>query len=262
MNKRITGLLVDDEVAARENMKVLLHHYCPQIAVIAEAASVDEAVVSVLQHRPQVVFLDVEMPEKCGFELLSAFQSFDSQVIFVTSHHDYAVRAFDVCALDYLLKPVDPDRLRAAVARLVQKPVNSHQAKRFKAFIEHQENEGISQLAIPHRGDYDIVNLSQIVAIEADRMYSVIEVSHPARQYTYAKKLSHFEDMLQEHPHFHRVHRSWIVNTQHVQSYSKKEHSLTLTNNKCIPVSKSYRDHTQHLLGFYSSQTMLGQPGS
>ncbi|MCE7997175.1 MAG: response regulator transcription factor [Roseivirga sp.] len=266
MNEEMTALLVDDEVGARENMKLLLEHYCPEVRVIDEAACVDEAVMAVLQHKPKVVFLDVEMPGKCGFELIDAFQSIDFQLIFVTSHDYYAVRAFDVSALDYLLKPVDPDRLQAAVARLTFKPDPNIHQKRFKAFIENNEGEGISKLAIPHRGDYDIIDLSRIMTIEADRMYSLIEVcpseSTHGKQYTYAKKLSHFEVLLHEHPHFHRVHRSWIVNTQHVRSYSKREHCLTLTNNRNIPVSKSYRDHTQSLLGFNLSPAMLGQLGS
>ncbi len=266
MNEPITALLVDDEYQARESMRILLKHYCPCVRVVAEAASVDEAVVAIVQHKPRLVFLDVEMPNKTGFELLNSFQSIDFEIILVTAHDQYAIRAFEVSALDYLLKPADPDRLCAAVNKMTEREAQNNQKLRFKAFLQNQNGEGISRLAIPHRGDYDIVDLSQIVTIEADRMYSLIAVSSDSnrtdREYTYAKKLSHFEDILQEHPHFHRVHRSWMVNTQFVKTYSKKEHKLILTNNRSVPVSKRYRPQVQQLLGFTPQPEALGLLGS
>lgn len=266
MNKPITALLVDDEVSARENMRWLLEQYCPQVKIVAEATCVDEAVISILQYKPQVVFLDIDMPEKSGFELMHSFQSIDFQVIFVTSHDNYAVKAFEVSALDYLLKPVDPDRLQTAIDKIAGQRTENHQEKRFKALIENQNSAEVSRLAIPHKGDYDIVDLSSIVTIAADRMYSLIDVSgsetKPEKQYLYAKKLCHFEELLEEHPHFHRVHRSWMVNTRFVQSYSKKEHCLILKDKRSIPVSKSYRAQVQNLLGFTPVQSMLSLLGS
>lgn len=266
MNEPIKALLVDDELQARESMRTLLKHYCSYVEVVAEATSVDEAVVSIVQHKPRLVFLDVEMPNKTGFELLNSFQSIDFEIILVTAHDQYAIKAFEVSALDYLLKPVDPERLCLAVNKMTEREANNSQKTRFKAFLQNNSEEGISRLAIPHRGDYDIIELSDVVTIEADRMYSLIAVnatsSSTDRQYTYAKKLSHFEDILQEHPHFHRVHRSWMVNTQYIKTYSKKEHRLILTNDKSVPVSKSYRPQVQQLLGFAPQPVVLSLLGS
>jgi two-component system LytT family response regulator len=116
MNK-ISAILVDDEINARENLRILLNNFCSNINVLGEARNVDEAVLAIRKYQPQIVFLDIEMPQKNGFQLLEEFDEINFHVIFVTAYDGYAIKAFQVTAVDYLLKPIDVSLLEKAIKK-------------------------------------------------------------------------------------------------------------------------------------------------
>ena len=248
----LRALIIDDEESARHSLKGLLSCFCPQVTVLAEATSVHEARVLVHRCKPNLLFLDVEMPGEPGYRLLENLAN-DMQVIFTTAHAQYAVKAFELSALDYLLKPVDPERLQQVVEKAQQQRQQQHNEKRYQALLSAGSSGGQSAIAIPYRGDYDIIDLEQIVSIEADRMYSRLTLKEPKpnrpQQYTCSKKLSHFEFLLEDYPHFQRVHRSWMINRQHLLSYSKKDHTVELKGRQIIPVSKAYRQVFEAQIG-------------
>ncbi len=257
MNKEaniVRAIIVDDELSAHENLRYLLQQYCPAVTIVGEAFQVDEAVVLIEETMPDLVFLDIEMPHKSGFELFNAIKTISFHTIFVTAYDQHAIRAFSVSAIDYLLKPIAIDLLKSAVEKVALKQEAQHFMERINAFQENHSHSAIRKLSIPYKSDYIIINIDDVLYIEADRMYSRIHIksNKPQNTFLYAKKLSYFEELLTSNENFCRTHRSWIVNLDHVASYSKKEHQLSIHTTTQIPVSKSYKELVESKLGFSS----------
>lgn len=247
----LKALIIDDEENARHSLSGLLQCFCPEVSLLGEAASVNEARLLMDRIKPNLVFLDVEMPGAPGYQLLENLAP-EVQVIFTTAHAQYAVKAFELSALDYLLKPIDPERLEQVVDKARRQQRQQQNEVRYQALLSAGTGTHGS-IAIPYKGDYDIIELEQIVSIEADRMYSRLTLSEPKpnrpHAYTCSKKLSHFEFLLEDYPQFQRVHRSWMINREHIQSYSKKDHTIQLNDCQVIPVSKGYREAFEKQIG-------------
>lgn len=245
---KIKAIIVDDELNARENLRYLLNEFCKDVEIISEASNVDDAVVEINKHTPNLVFLDIEMPRKNGFQLLEEFTSIDFQIIFVTAYDMYAIKAFEVAALDYLLKPVAIERLQASVKK-VEKTIED--AKTTQAHLEvlKQNKKNLQKIAIPYKTDYVILDINDVLCIEADRMYSVV-YTRSQKKYMVAKKLSYYENLLCNEKEFIRLHRSWIVNLNKIETYSKKEKEVKLETDFKVPVSKSYKENFETL--FYT----------
>ncbi|WP_299061817.1 LytTR family DNA-binding domain-containing protein [uncultured Polaribacter sp.] len=241
----INAIVIDDEINARENLGYLLNEFCKNITVIDEAKNVDDAVVKIKKHKPQLIFLDIEMPQKNGFQLLNSFTEINFQIIFVTAYDKYAVKAFEVAALDYLLKPIDIEKLIKAVERATIAIKNKIENSRLTLLKENKKT--VKRIAIPYKSDYVILNVLDIFCIEADRMYSIIH-KKSGKKYIASKKLSYYEDLLCNDGIFKRVHRSWVVNTNKIEMYSKKDRTILLENQFNIPVSKSYKDSFEKTL--------------
>lgn len=245
---KIKAIVVDDEANARENLRFLLNEFCKDVEVVSETSNVDSAIKEIKKHAPQLVFLDIEMPQKNGFQLLEEFSTIDFQVIFVTAYDKYAIRAFEVAALDYLLKPVDIERLQEAVKK-VKKAIETTGYNQTKIDVLKANKKEIKKIAIPYKSDYAILDINDVLCIEADRMYSNL-YTNDGKKYVIAKKLSHYENLLCKEKDFFRVHRSWIVNVNKIEVYSKKEKEVTLSTNYKVPVSKSYKEGFEEL--FYA----------
>ncbi|QVY67209.1 LytTR family DNA-binding domain-containing protein [Polaribacter sp. Q13] len=235
----INAIIIDDEINARENLRYLLNEFCKNITVISEAKNVDEAVLKIKKHKPQLIFLDIEMPQKNGFQLLNSFTEIDFQIIFVTAYDKYAVKAFEVAALDYLLKPIEIEKLVKSIKRATTSIVNKTNNNRITLLKENKKT--VKKIAIPYKSDYVILNITDLLYIEADRMYSIIHTKGD-KKYLASKKLSYYENLLCDENIFIRVHRSWIINSNKIVSYSKKDKMITLDSHFKIPVSKSYKE--------------------
>ncbi|AUC85093.1 DNA-binding response regulator [Polaribacter sp. ALD11] len=235
----INAIIIDDEVNACENLRYLLTEFCKNITIVSEAKNVDDAIIQINKHKPQLIFLDIEMPQKNGFQLLDAFTNINFQIIFVTAYDKYAIKAFEVSAIDYLLKPIDINRLQKAVEKVSKLLISGK--KNNKLDLLNDNREKIQKIAIPYKSDYVIVNLRDILCIEADRMYTIIHTIN-GKKYVAAKKLSYYEDLLCKEQDFLRTHRSWIVNTSAIEMYSKKDKKIQLKNEFEIPISKSYKE--------------------
>ena len=241
MNTSLKAIIVDDEQSARDNLQYLIDKYCHSITVVDEADKVLMAVDKIKQKLPDIVFLDIEMPQKNGFELFKHFDAITFHVVFVTAYNHYAVKAFEVSAVDYLLKPIDVDRLKDAEQKVLkQTQLNQN----FEIFKENITSSELKHIAIPYKADSVVVKIEDIPCIQANRVYSIISVFNTKKQienkYTYAKKLVFFEEHLPQNS-FIRVHRSWIVNLNFIQSYSKNRSTIVLKSKQQIPVSKSYK---------------------
>lgn len=130
----LSALIVDDEKNGRENLAGLIRSHCPQIKVVAEAASVEQAIAAIQEHQPQLIFLDIEMPGGNGFQLLEHFNNFPFEVIFVTAYDNYAIRAIRFSASDYILKPINLNELKAAVDKVSERIRNRSENERIRNF--------------------------------------------------------------------------------------------------------------------------------
>lgn len=235
MNK-IRAILVDDEEGARDVLENLLRRFCPEIELVAKCQNVLQAVETIKQEKPDLVFLDIEMPNYSGFEIVSFFKEVNFEIIFVTAYDQYAIRAFEIAAMDYLLKPIDIARLKNAVTRVVEQRNIEQQSQRLSLLSNTMESKQIKNIVISDKGRQHIIPVETIIAIEAQESYCTIHT--PEKHYTASKNLKHFETVLEDLPQFFRVHKSWLVNKYHIRHYSKSDLSIQLSNGLTTKLSK------------------------
>lgn len=234
--KKLKAILVDDEESARDVLANLLLRFCPEVELVDKCANVPQAVEAINVHQPDLVFLDIEMPMYAGYEIVKFFEKINFEIIFVTAYDQYAIRAFDIAAIDYLLKPVDISRLKLAVSRVQEQRNVEEQAQRLSLLKENLETKAINNIVISDKGQQHIIAVDSIIAIEAQESYCILHTCD--KQYMASKNLKHFETMLESLPRFFRVHKSWIINKDHLKNYSKTELSIQLSNGLTTKLSK------------------------
>jgi two-component system LytT family response regulator len=202
------------------------------VQVVADCADVPSAVIAINQHRPDVVFLDIEMPKYSGLELFSFFREVDFGVIFVTAYSEFAIRAFELNAIDYLLKPVDGEKLKNAVSKLERR-----NSERFTALQEGYARQEFHRIALPVSDGLLFVEVAHIMLLEADGAYTRVWLADGSKLLV-SKRLLFFEQVLADRESFLRVHRTYVVNFNHVSRYSKAESLLVMDNQMSIPVPK------------------------
>lgn len=228
--------MVDDEEGARDVLENLLARFCPDIELVAKCNNVLQAVEVIKKSQPDLVFLDIEMPNYSGFEIVTFFKDINFDIIFVTAYDQYAIRAFEVAAIDYLLKPIDIDRLKNAVSRVVQQRNISDQSQRLSLLRTTLETKQLKNIIISDKGQQNIILVDNIIAIEAQESYCTIHTSE--KTYIASKNLKHFETVLENIPNFFRVHKSWLVNKDYIRHYSKSDLSIQLSNGITTKLSK------------------------
>ncbi len=234
--KKIRTILVDDEESARDVLQNLLLRFCPDVELIAKCESVLEAVETIKREKPDLVFLDIEMPSYAGYELVNLLPKTDFEIIFVTAYDQYAIRAFETAAIDYLLKPIDIDRLKVAIARVLSQRNLQQQAQRLSLFRDTLQDKHTKNIIISDKGQQHIVAIENIIAIEAQESYSFVHT--PDKKYTVSKNLKHFETILTDNVYFLRVHKSWIISKKHILNYSKTDLSISLAKGIIAKLSK------------------------
>jgi len=236
MENQITCIIVDDEESARDVLSNLVTRFCPQLKIIATCCDVVQAVKTIKKMQPQVVFLDIEMPNYAGYELVSFFEEVNFEIIFVTAYDQYAIKAFEISAVDYLLKPVEIDRLKSAVEKLTTKIELNQTESNYKALTQNLKSDKLSKLVIKQNGSHIITDTKDIIAIEAQEAYSCIHTS--TGSYLMSKNLKHFEKTLDHNNNFFRTHKSWIVNLSHLINFSKSKLEIELSKNIIAKLSK------------------------
>ena len=235
MNK-LRAILVDDEESARDVLQNLLLRFCPEVDLIGKCENVLAAVELIKKEKPDLVFLDIEMPNHAGYELVKFFEEINFKIIFVTAYDQYAVRAFEIAAIDYLLKPIDIPRLQKAVSRAVETKNLEHHSDQLSLLSNSLENKQLKKIVISDKGQQNIILIEHILAIEAQESYCIIHTID--KKYTVSKNLKHFEIILEPLSFFLRVHKSWIVNKSFIKHYSKSELTIQLTNGLTAKLSK------------------------
>jgi two-component system LytT family response regulator len=217
---KISAIIVDDEKRARNVLSSLLKSNCKEVNVVAECSNVLDAVEQINILNPDVVFLDVQMPNYAGYEIVKFFEEINFEIIFVTAYDKYAIKAFELSAIDYLIKPINRVRLADAVDKLSAKIAERNKLVDYSVLLSSIQEKEFKQIIIPELGDRRVVELVSIVAIEADGAYSKIHLlGGPV--VTVSKTLKYFESVLPEDVNFFRSHRAWIININHLKQFNK-----------------------------------------
>ncbi len=235
-------IVIDDEKLSREVICNYLKGYCNDIEVVATAASVKTAYKAIKKYNPDFIFLDIEMADGKGFDLLMMFEQINFKVIFVTAYSEYAVKAFRFSAVDYLLKPVKIDELISSVEKIKslkgQVPGNEILAELMKNL--NRESALPRTLVIPHLKGFNVLKISEIIMCVADGYCTNFFVTGN-RKYVSSKNLKHFDEMLEE-KNIIRVHHSYLVNISHVLSYSRQGEILLTEGHKAY-LGDSYKNY-------------------
>lgn len=236
----LKAIIVDDEHHCRHNLSHLIGEFCPELKVIGMASSADEALHLIEQDRPDVLFLDIRMPGKDGFELLQEIPVQEIAVIFTTAHNEYALRALREGALDYLEKPISIDELEAAVERVISK-VNSGQSGNTEMVQEILRMTNLREMdktTIPTSDGFVMVNSSDIVRLEASESYTRIFLSNGDKHLS-SKNIRVFEQNLNASIFF-RTHKSHIVNVlYHLRGFSRTDGNVALmSSGDRVPISR------------------------
>ncbi len=234
--EKIRAILVDDEESARDVLENLLRRFCPSIEILEKCNDLPKAVQKINELKPDLVFLDIEMPNYAGHEILNFFDDINFEIIFVTAYDSYAIKAFEVAAADYLLKPVDIERLKEAVCKVQKKIESKTISKHYEVLKESLVSNQIKNLVISERGDQVIIPVDQIIAIEAQESYSNIHT--PDKVYVASKNLKHFEGVLEHNKNFFRAHKSWIINLNELIKYNKSTGEIQLEHSINAKLSK------------------------
>jgi two-component system LytT family response regulator len=240
-------IVVDDEFSGREMLSELLKKHCPEVEVVDKCPDVETAVKSIRKHRPKLVFLDVEMPNYAGYELVDFFDEIDFQIVFVTAYDKYAMKAFEVAAIDYILKPIEIDRLKEAV----QKAKNALMISDYKEQLQKLAQDLRSsehKISYLHQGYTNYLLVDDIIALEANRAYTKI-YRKSGQPITVSKNLSQLESELEPYAKFVRTHRSWLINTSALQSYSKSKLEIRLEGDIIAKLSKQFKSDFERLVG-------------
>lgn len=235
-----TVVIIDDEIDARRIIYKYMERYFPQIAVVGEASGVVEGLKLLETVKPTIVFLDINLGDGSGFDIMDAIKNIESSVIFTTAFDDYAVRAFRYHALDYLLKPIDPDAFEEAVGHALQ-ITSSEQISNLQTWISNYGNSE-RKLAVPTSDGYRFIQLDTIVYLEADSSYCCIHLNDN-KHVVVSKPLKYFSDKLEGERVFLRPHKSYIINLNYLKEYIKEDGGgFKLTHGPLIPISRQKKD--------------------
>ena len=237
MQTEYKAIIVDDEESARNILTSLLTNFYPEIHIVEKCTGVEEAVLAIKNHKPDIVFLDIEMPNYAGYEIVSFFKSIDFDIIFVTAYDHYAVKAFEVSAIDYLLKPIEISKLKSAISRFFEKKEMHNKSVNYEILVDSLQNECIKKIVIPHQGFQKVIHIDQIIALEANESYCYIYTLNEKR-YMVSKKLKHYENLFDKNKKLMRTHKSWIVNIDHIVRYSKSDLLIELKSDINAKLSK------------------------
>jgi len=238
----LKAIIIDDEEHARDLLADTIDHFKLPVHILAKCEDVVAAIEQINSNKPDFVFLDIEMPNYSGFELLDFFGEIDFEVVFVTAYSKYAIRAFEVSAVDYLLKPLQIDRLEAAIKKVEEKLTLKNSAERINTFKENIQSSRLTKIVLPIANNHQFIEIKNIVSIEAARAYCHLNLLD-GRKILVSKSLSHFEEILSSHIQFVRVHRSFLINLHYVKHYSKKEQQVELINQLFVRISRERKDN-------------------
>ncbi len=246
----LRAIIIDDEPDCVKLLSLQLKMYCPQIQVLAECTQSEEGLRKILEFSPEIVFLDIEMPNMNGFQLLEAVGELSFALVFVTAYDKFAVKAFRYNAIDYLLKPIDAKELVESIKKIEkQGKVDQQQIENLKHAYNSPLKVLPEKIALPFQNGVTFVKIADIIHCESDDNYTKFFLVN-GQVYIISKTLRDIQEILEERE-FLRVHRQYIVNLNQIKKFVKGEGNYLIMNNgQSIPVSRSQKDKLVERFGW------------
>ncbi len=239
----LKAILIDDELKSRDNLRQLLFKYCPNVEVVAQAGSVIEALNLIRELSPDLLFLDIEMGEFSGFDLLKLLNGQQNfEVIFVTAFDKYGIQAVKACAIDYLLKPINILELSNAVEKAVMQINPKKENERLKELVANiDRGDDEQRIAIPLSDKIEFLAINKIIRFEAEGNYTHIYLDNK-KQYLVCKTLKEYQELLENH-NFIRTHQSHLINFRKISAYVKTDGGyIAMEDGSQAPISRQKKD--------------------
>jgi two-component system, LytTR family, response regulator len=247
----LRAILIDDEANSLSALQQKLIEHCPQVEIIGTYTKPAECIQAVNTLKPDIVFLDIEMPGINGFKLLQEVSYKNFEPVFVTAYDHYAIKAIRFSALDYLIKPVDIDELKWSVERAAQKKNNSSSNERLDLLLDHLSNpkKDFKRIVIPSQDSLRFIRVDEIVYLEANINYTHIFMSDN-HKYVVSRTIKEFEDLLPDST-FIRIHNSYIINKDYLEKYERGEGGqVIMSNGVRLDVSKRKKADFLKAIGY------------
>jgi two-component system LytT family response regulator len=218
------ALIIDDESKARNLLRILIEDNCPKIKHIFQADSLLSGIALIKQEAPNIVFLDIEMPEHSGLEILDFIEKevVNFEIIFTTAYRKYALEAFQLSAIDYLLKPVGSEQVKEAVDKVVTFIGKSRVYEKMENLKTFLETKRFEKIALPVNDGIEFISFNDIIMLKADSMYTKFYLKG-GKELIISKPLKHFVNPLEKIPSFYRTHRSFLINLFYLRKYIKSD---------------------------------------
>ncbi len=248
----ITAILIDDDINLRNGMKALLERTAPEIQIIGEADSVETGVVLMKKTQPQVVFLDIHLGDGSGFDILeevSKSVKINSQIVFITAHEQYAIKAFRFSALDFLLKPVDPEELEKVIEKVKSIVHKNDSVAHIDLLLENirKKVDNFKRIALSNADGVHLFEISDIIRCESLDNYTKFYIKNN-KPILISKTLKEYEELLAEHG-FERIHQSHLINLNYLKSYIKKDGGYVIMADEThLPISHRKKERLQEIL--------------
>ncbi len=250
--KPLKAVIIEDEQKARRILQTLLEEHCSGVEVVGVAQDVPTGVKTIISQKPDVVFLDIELPGFNGFELADFFDEIRFEIIFTTAYSHYAIKALQMSAIDYLLKPIQIAQLQHAVEKARRKKGEQVQEK-FHALKENLATGGKRRIALPIAEGFLFVEQDEIVYLEADNSYTTVYFTN-GNKIVVSRNLKEFTEIIAS-PDFFKPHRSYLVNSRHIRQFNRQDNgSLQMINGHTIYIA---RDKKQEFLDFMQERGAL-----
>jgi two-component system LytT family response regulator len=243
MNRKLRTVVIDDEQNAVDFMISVISEYCQELEVAGHANSVKDGAALITKEKPELVLLDIEMPDGTGFDLLELFPEKNFDVVFITAFNHYAIKAIKFSAVDYILKPVNINEFIGSMKKVAQRKSESDTSSNesYKILLENLKTPTPSRLAIPTSEGMEYLNPKEIIRIDADGSYSRFYLSG-GRKILVSRNLKEFQDLLGDR-YFFRSHNSCLVNLRFVRKYIKKDGGyIEMLDGSQAPVSRNRKD--------------------
>jgi two-component system, LytTR family, response regulator len=259
--KKYRAIIIDNEKSLRDALAMLLSTNCPEIALCGTAASASEGRDLLKTTEVDFIFLDISMPEEDGFAFLRSIPKEDYGIIFVTSYEEYALRAIKASAIDYLLKPVNPEELCEAVKKAIHHfELRQHRPEAGKVYQQSLDNlnqqyqskeKTIQKITIPEQFGFKVVNVKEMMYLMAESNYTTL-VFADGKKMVATRSLGEFEKILND-PAFYRIHKSTIINLNYLSGYSSYEgNNAEMTNGEMLPIARRKMNEFREVLQRFS----------
>jgi len=243
MKHKLITIIIDDEPDAVDFITSIIGEYCPNLQVAGKAHNVKDGVNIIKEVKPDLIFLDVEMPQGTGFDLLTHFPEKDFDVVFITAFNHYAIKAIKFSAVDYILKPININEFIEAVNRVINKQTSDafRGNENFEVLLENIRSSYPTRLVIPTSDGREYLNPNDIIRLEADRSYSWFFLSDK-RKILVSRHLKEFQDLLNDR-NFFRPHNSHLINLDYVKKYVRQDGGyIEMKDGSQVPVSRNRKD--------------------